>query len=131
MGDFEASKKVIEELEKQHRTKLSHILSTHHHGDHVGANLKWKEARPGVEIVSGNGGGFAEFAARIPGVTHQMRDLETMTIGDICICCMDTPGHTAEHVSFIVTHVTPESTKTPLLFTGDTLFVGGCGRLLD
>ena len=44
---------------------------------------------------------------------------------------MNTPGHTAEHVSFIVTHVTPESTKTPLLFTGDTLFVGGCGRLLD
>jgi hydroxyacylglutathione hydrolase len=44
---------------------------------------------------------------------------------------MDTPGHTAEHVSYIVTHVTPESTKTPLVFTGDTLFVGGCGRLLD
>lgn len=54
-----------------------------------------------------------------------------MEVGDLCICCMATPGHTAEHVSYIITHVTPESTKTPFLFTGDTLFIGGCGRLLD
>ena len=54
-----------------------------------------------------------------------------MELGDLCICCMDTPGHTAEHVCYIVTHVTPQSTKTPLLFCGDTLFIGGCGRLLD
>lgn len=126
VGEYEASRKVIEELEKQNRTRLTHILSTHHHGDHIGGNLKWREARPEVEIVSGN-----THAERIPGMTKAMNDLETIAIGDICICCMETPGHTAEHVSFIVTHVTPESTKTPLLFTGDTLFVGGCGRLLD
>ena len=66
-----------------------------------------------------------------PEANLQLNDLQTMEIGDLCICCMETPGHTAEHVSFIVTHVTPESTKTPLLFCGDTLFIGGCGRLLD
>jgi hydroxyacylglutathione hydrolase len=60
-----------------------------------------------------------------------MSDLQTFEIGELCICCMATPGHTAEHVSYIVTHVTPTSTKTPLLFSGDTLFIGGCGRLLD
>lgn len=54
-----------------------------------------------------------------------------MEIGDLCICCMETPGHTQDHVCFIVTHVTPESTKTPFLFSGDTLFIGGCGRLLQ
>lgn len=59
-----------------------------------------------------------------------MSDLQTMTLGDLCICCMETPGHTTDHVSFVVTHVTPESTKIPFLFCGDTLFVGGCGRLL-
>jgi len=59
-----------------------------------------------------------------------MKDLETMTIGDICICCMETPGHTEDHVSYIVTHVTPTSTKIPLLFCADTLFIGGCGRIL-
>jgi hydroxyacylglutathione hydrolase len=43
---------------------------------------------------------------------------------------MDIPGHTTDHVSYIITHVTPSSTKTPFLFCGDTLFIGGCGRLL-
>ncbi len=68
---------------------------------------------------------FAEFS------DIQLKDLQTMSVGEICICAMETPGHTAEHVSYIITHVTPESTKTPFLFSGDTLFVGGCGRLLD
>ena len=59
-----------------------------------------------------------------------MGDLETFTVGELAVCCMETPGHTEDHVSFIVTHVTPESTKIPFLFCGDTLFIGGCGRLL-
>jgi hydroxyacylglutathione hydrolase len=59
-----------------------------------------------------------------------MNDLETITLGDICICCMETPGHTEDHVSFVVTHVTPDSTKIPILFCADTLFIAGCGRLL-
>ena len=67
----------------------------------------------------------------IPGRTKLMGDLETITIGDICICCMDTPGHTEDHVSYIVTHVTPTSTKIPFLFCADTLFIGGCGRVLS
>jgi len=53
-----------------------------------------------------------------------------MTLGDICICCLHTPGHTEDHCIFVVTHVTPESTKIPFLFCGDTLFTAGCGRLL-
>jgi len=59
-----------------------------------------------------------------------MNDLETLTIGEFCICCMETPGHTADHCSFIVTHVAEESTKIPFLFCGDTMFVSGCGRVL-
>lgn len=53
-----------------------------------------------------------------------------MTVGDLCICCLATPGHTQDHCSFVVTHVTPDSSKTPFLFCGDTMFSGGCGRLL-
>lgn len=59
-----------------------------------------------------------------------MNDLQTIEIGDLCICCLETPGHTNDHVSFVVTHVTPDSTKTPFLFCGDTMFIGGCGRIL-
>ena len=68
----------------------------------------------------------------IPGLKKEdaMSDLQTMTIGDLCISCMETPGHTSDHCSFIVTHVTPVSNKNPFLFCGDTMFVGGAGRLL-
>jgi len=48
VGDFSASFKVISELEKTHRTELKYILSTHHHDDHVGGNIKWKELRPNL-----------------------------------------------------------------------------------
>ena len=123
VGDYESSSKVIQELERENKTQLSHIFSTHGHSDHVGGNLKWKEARPGVQIIGQN--------FNIPGVTTVVSDLYTIEIGDLCICSMQTPGHKADHVSYIVTHVTPESTKTPFLFSGDTLFIGGCGRLLD
>ena len=68
--------------------------------------------------------------SRIPAHTKTMKDLETVEIGDLCICCLHTPGHTSSHVSFVITHVTPISTKIPFLFCGDTLFIGGCGRLL-
>lgn len=39
VGEFEASYKIISEIEKQNKTELKFILSTHHHGDHVGGNL--------------------------------------------------------------------------------------------
>lgn len=58
-----------------------------------------------------------------------MKDLQTMTIGDLTIACLETPGHMDEHVSYVVTHVTPSSTKIPFLFCGDTLFIGGCGKV--
>lgn len=54
-----------------------------------------------------------------------------MELGDICICCLETPGHTQDSVSFVITHVTPESTKIPFLFTGRTLEIGGCGPIED
>lgn len=104
-------------------------MSTHRHADHIGGNLEWVEEKKKkgeeLDIIAG-----ALKPDGIPGHTILMKDLETMTIGDICICCMETPGHTEDHVSYIVTHVTPTSTKIPLLFCADTLFIGGCGRIL-
>ena len=41
VGDFESSYKVIRELERENRSELKYILSTHHHSDHVGGNMKW------------------------------------------------------------------------------------------
>ena len=93
----------------------------------MGGNRFWLEERPNVKIL-----GSTLEPENIPGLLpeNQMADLQTITIGDLCICCMETPGHTSDHCSFIVTHVTPVSNKNPFLFCGDTMFVGGAGRLL-
>ena len=48
IGDYEASKKVIGELERQNKSQLTHILTTHHHSDHSAGNDQWKIERPGV-----------------------------------------------------------------------------------
>jgi len=54
-GDFEASSKVVKEIEGQQRgARLSHIMTTHHHSDHMGANARWKAERPEVTIVAGS-----------------------------------------------------------------------------
>lgn len=64
VGDFEASNKVISEIEKREGAKLRYILTTHHHGDHTGGNKRWKEARKDVQVISGS----HELAqSRIPG----------------------------------------------------------------
>ena len=57
VGEFDKSKKIITELEKRHDTQLKYILSTHHHPDHIGANLQWKEEKKrkgeNLEIITG------------------------------------------------------------------------------
>lgn len=112
-GHYETSKKVVEQLESQHNAKLRYIFSTHGHWDHINGNLEWKSARPSLEIISG-----ACPDVEIPGVTQKMGDLQTMTIGELTFACLEVPGHTKEHVAYIVTHVTENSTKIPFLFSG-------------
>lgn len=94
------------------------ILTTHHHADHVEANLVLKE-RFGLEIV----GPKAE-AAKIPGIDRTVVDGETFTFSGHPVHVIETPGHTAGHVCY---HLPDDG----LLFAGDTLFALGCGRLFE
>ena len=126
-GEYEKSNFIVEKLEKNLKSKLRYILTTHVHGDHSGGNEKWKASRGDeVKIISGN-----TPQEKIPFSDKFMNDLETLTIGELCIACMHTPGHTKSAVCFIVTHVAENSTKIPFLFCGDTLFIGGCGRVFN
>jgi hydroxyacylglutathione hydrolase len=94
------------------------ILTTHHHGDHVEANLALKE-RFGLTII-----GPAAEAQKIPGIDQQVREGDEIAFGDETIRVIETPGHTAGHVSYYL----PGS---GLAFTADTLFALGCGRLFE
>jgi hydroxyacylglutathione hydrolase len=94
------------------------ILTTHHHGDHVEANLALKQ-RFGLEVVAP-----AAEAAKIPGVDRTVREGDTIPFGKENIRVIETPGHTAGHISYYF----PAS---GVVFTADTLFALGCGRLFE
>jgi hydroxyacylglutathione hydrolase len=96
----------------------SRLFVTHHHGDHVAANLALKE-RFGLRIV----GPEAE-KDRIPGIDETVEEGSRIPFGGETIEVIATPGHTAGHVSY---HL-PGS---KMAFTADTLFALGCGRLFE
>lgn len=98
--------------------KPSLLLVTHHHRDHVEANLALKR-RFGLRIV----GPKAE-ADRIPGIDEMVAEGDVVHLGSQEIRVIETPGHTAGHVCY---HL-PEA---EIVFTADTLFALGCGRLLE
>lgn len=94
------------------------LLVTHHHGDHVEANLALKE-RFGVTII----GPEAE-KAKIPGIDRGVADGDMIEFAGEPVAVISTPGHTAGHVSY-------HFTRSGVAFTGDTLFALGCGRLFE
>jgi hydroxyacylglutathione hydrolase len=98
--------------------RLTHILTTHHHDDHVSANEALK-ARFGAEII-----GPAGEAARIPGLDRSVRGGDRFALGAIDVEVIDTPGHTAGEISY---HLPGEKA----LFAADALFSLGCGRLFE
>ena len=98
--------------------RLTHILNTHHHGDHTGANLALKVAH-GCTIV-----GPAADRDRIPGIDVAVADGDRYALGGAVAEVFDVPGHTRGHIAFWFA-------ADGALFCGDTLFAMGCGRLFE
>lgn len=96
----------------------SMILVTHHHVDHVEAILPLKE-RFGLTVI-----GPAGEADRIPGIDRQVKEGDTVPVGRRQARVIETPGHTAGHISY-------HFADAGIAFTADTLFAIGCGRLLE
>ncbi len=96
--------------------KLTHILTTHHHGDHTAGNLPIK-SETGCTIIGPRGE-----AARIPGIDTAVGESDTFKFGGHEVRVLETPGHTAGHITYWI----PDA---GLAFAGDTLFAIGCGRV--
>jgi hydroxyacylglutathione hydrolase len=97
---------------------LTHVLNTHHHGDHVGGNLELKR-RTGCRIV-----GSERDLNRIPGIDVAVGETAVFKLGNAEVRVFDVPGHTRAHIAFWFA-------GADALFCGDTLFALGCGRLFE
>ena len=102
-----------------HGLALAGILVTHHHADHVGGLADLGEVLDGPVI------GPATEA--IPGPYTPVRGGEVVDLLGCRFEVIDVPGHTAGHIAFV--HRPADA--APVLFCGDTLFSGGCGRLFE
>jgi hydroxyacylglutathione hydrolase len=101
--------------------ELIAILSTHHHFDHVGGN---------DELIAKTGAGclrvygFAGDSARIPGITDPLADGGSFQLGSLQGRALFIPAHTRGHLAYWFP-------AEKVVFTGDTMFGGGCGRLFE
>lgn len=112
--EFEAVDRALEEA----GWELTHILVTHKHSDHIDGIPGLVEKYAPAVIAP------AAEAAVIPAVTVQVREGDEVEVGGLVGQVYETPGHTSGHVSYYFP-------TEKLLFSGDTLFALGCGRLFE
>jgi hydroxyacylglutathione hydrolase len=97
---------------------LTHIFTTHHHGDHIAGHKELKSKTNCIVVAADRD------RERIPGVDVAVGDGSLFAFGAHQVHVIGTPGHTLGHVCYWIPH-------SGLVFTGDTLFSLGCGRLFE
>jgi hydroxyacylglutathione hydrolase len=101
----------------EHGLRIDTVLNTHTHGDHVGVNvdLARRGLLQGMQVIG-------PYAAReeVPGLTRGVRHDDTLQVGEVSGRVIVANGHIRAHVCFLFEDV---------LFAGDALFAGGCGRV--
>ena len=115
--DPSEAKPIMNFIEKEN-INLKYILNTHHHYDHVGGNKNLKKKYNSVVI------GFKDDANRIPEIDILLEDNQIWKADNFEAKIMHIPGHTTGHICY-------HFFKEKLIFTGDTLFSLGCGKLFE
>jgi len=95
----------------EHESNVTHILLTHHHGDHVSELGTALERWPRAQVL-------AHPQERVPGTTGELNPGDEVQVGSLTVKALHTPGHTAGMLSLLV---------NGQVFTGDTLFKGSVG----
>lgn len=110
-------RKVLE-LVKQSNVRLTTVLTTHHHYDHAGGNQELSKAMPELNILGGE--------SRVDAVKQIVKHGDRLSVGKLQVECLFTPCHTKGHICYRVS-----GGDEVCLFTGDTLFVAGCGKFFE
>ena len=113
--------KVLQAVAEE-EVQLTAVLTTHHHFDHAGGNKKLvaKVGKDNIRVYGGDD--------RIYGVTDETKVAHNMTIqlGSLIVTCLQTPCHTTGHICYYIQNYNNSS-----VFTGDTLFLAGCGKFFE
>ena len=116
--DCAEADKILEAV-KQHKLRLTSVLTTHWHGDHSGGNADIVAKVPGLRVF----GASAE-NGRIPALSNPVADGDKFKVGSLEARVIGIPAHTNGHVAYYFPALTA-------VFTGDTMFIGGCGRVFE
>jgi len=112
-GDAAAVKEVL----ISQNLDLESILITHWHPDHTGGVIELSKEKS-IPVYGPKGG-------HIDGITIELNEGDKIELFDEFYEILETPGHTLDHISYF------SKQEIPILFCGDTLFSGGCGRLFE
>ena len=113
-SDFNPCNKII----NKKFNKLDYILNTHHHLDHVGGNKKLKEKYKSKVL------GCELDKDRIPGIDITLKEKQSFKVGSVSFEVIFVPGHTKGHIALYFK-------DEKIVFTGDTLFSLGCGKVFE
>ncbi|KAK3328472.1 beta-lactamase-like protein [Cercophora scortea] len=108
---------VLKKAIKDGSINLTAIVNTHHHWDHAGGNEEMLSELGNLEIIGGKD---------CKKVTRTPKHGETFNIGSIAVKALHTPCHTQDSVCWFM-----QDGEDKVVFTGDTLFHGGCGKFFE
>ena len=106
---------------KENDLFLDSILQTHHHYDHIGGTEDLIKEWPNVKVIAS-----IKEKKRIPFQNCSVKDNDQLKILNKEFRIIELKGHTSAHISFF-----SKEFESPILFVGDTLFSGGCGRIFE
>ncbi|ORY92946.1 beta-lactamase-like protein [Leucosporidium creatinivorum] len=97
-----------------------YLLTTHHHNDHSGGNEAFIAEHKDAKVYAGSD--------KSPGATNILKHKDTFSMGNLKVTALHTPCHTQDHICYYVEDAAKNERG---VFTGDTLFVSGCGRFFE